>query len=139
MVPVRQKHPAIRGNNARRQAEEPVIPVAADIPQVAYRGPEPLSAEVVAQQAVLPMFTRAGLYYSAEPLPEPWDRLPVNLTDARESDLRPTGRLEVATEANVAADAQTAPVRRQAWRWFIWAALALLMLEWVVYTRRMAV
>ena len=114
-----------------------VVPAQSDATLVAYRGPVSLSAQVNRQQAVLPMFTRVGTYYAREKTPEPWDRLPVNLIDMRESDLRPVDRLQIGTEAATSLRAGSAATRRQAWRWFIWPALALLMIEWIVYTRRM--
>ena len=114
-----------------------VVPVQADVTQVAYVGPVSLSAQVNRRQAVLPMFTRVGTYYARQEMPEPWDRLPVNLIDMRESDLRPMDRLQIGTEEATSLRAGSAATRRQAWRWFIWPALALLMIEWIVYTRRM--
>jgi len=114
-----------------------VVPVEPEVTQVAYTGPVSLSAQVNRRQAVLPMFTRTGTYYAKREMPQPWDRLPVNLTDMRESDLRPVDRLQIGTEAATSLRAGSAKIRRQAWRWFIWPALALLMVEWIVYTRRM--
>ena len=32
---------------------------------------------------------------------------------------------------------QTASIRREVWQWFIWAALAVMLIEWLIYTRRM--
>ena len=122
-----------------RPGQVAVIPLPDDVDRVSYTGPVTLTAEAVAGRAVLPAFTRVGLYEAAGTVPEPWDKLPVNLTDARESDLRPTDHLQVGTEAVAATNATSALIRREIWRWFIWVALALLMIEWVVYTRRMSV
>ncbi len=114
-----------------------VIPVAADVQDLTYQGPVEMVATAQDGLAVLPMFQRAGLYLqqggSGSP---PWNRLPVNLTDTLESDLRPASQLAVGSVPVAAAGSATL-VRQEVWRWFIWAALALLMIEWVIYTRRM--
>ena len=114
----------------------PVPPGSDAALKLTYRGPVPLGGDVFDDRAVLSMFTRAGLYRANGNVPEPWDILAVNLNDATESDLRPAQRLETGTEAAAAVVAEATPGRRQIWRWFIWAALAMLMIEWLVYTRR---
>lgn len=101
-----------------------------------WQGPVTLEARSENGSAVLPMFTRAGLYQGTTEQPAPWDRVAVNLLDATESDLRVASRLEVGTTA-VQGQVQSASILREVWPWFIWGALAMLMIEWLVYTRRM--
>jgi hypothetical protein len=103
-----------------------------------WRGPVEMGAVSEAGVAVLPMFTRAGVYHGATNQPPPWDRVAVNLLDATESDLRVADELRVGATP-VAGQTRTASIRREVWPWFIWAALAVLLVEWVIYTRRMGV
>ena len=46
---------------------------------------------------------------------------------------------EVLEVGSLAAEGQarTSAIRREVWPWFAWAALAVLLVEWLVYTRRM--
>ncbi len=103
---------------------------------VRWRGPVELIATTQAGIAHLPMFTRAGIYEGASNQPPPWDRVAVNLLDAVESDLRVADTLRVGANP-VTGQSRTASIRREVWFWFIAAALAMLVVEWVVYTRRM--
>ena len=127
-----------------------VVPVAEADQVLRYDGPATLVANRVAAAAsgsdpaatatsarsVLPVFKKVGVYQTDQPVPQPWDRLAVNLVDATESDLRPAEQLEVGTSP-VRSDSESASIRREIWPWFVGAALAVLMLEWLVYTRRM--
>jgi VWA domain-containing protein/aerotolerance regulator-like protein len=101
-----------------------------------YTGPATLEVRRTQGASVLPPFTRAGVYQTDATVQPPYDRLGVNLLDDQESDIRTAGVLNVSTVAGDAT-AQTASIRREVWRWFIWAALAVMLVEWLVYTRRM--
>lgn len=102
-----------------------------------YDGPVDLEAPVTQGRATLPVLTRVGLYASdSDAVEPPYDRIPVNLLDPVESDLRAVDQLSVGTSV-IDATARSEAVRREVWHWFAWAALALLMVEWLVYTRRM--
>lgn len=59
----------------------------------------------------------------------------VNLFDSRESDLTPAEKLSIGYE-EVSAARGLLPQRRELWRWLVLAALAVLLLEWYVYNRR---
>lgn len=62
-------------------------------------------------------------------------RFAVNLEDAAESDIRPRSALTVGgTEVSEAAAIRTATP--EIWRWFVGAALLLMIVEWWIYTRR---
>lgn len=113
-----------------------VVPLDAAGNPPTYIGPATLKANVMQGSAVLPAFTQAGIYEAQGDVEAPFDVLPVNLLDAVESDLRPVDRLEVAT-VDVSGQAEAATIRREVWPWFAWAALAVLLIEWLVYTRRM--
>ncbi len=88
--------------------------------------------------ATLPMFRLTGLYRASSVLAAPWDKLPVNLCDDLETDVRPSGVLRVgSTPAQAQSGSEV--VRKEVWRWFVLAGLALLMVEWYVYTRRVQI
>ena len=116
--------------------EVAVIPVETPGATLGYAGPVDLEARSVGGEAVLGPFSRVGLYQATGDVEPPFDRLAVNVLDPLESDVRPADRLEVGTES-VQGQAQSKAVRREVWHWFAWAALALLAIEWLVYTRRM--
>jgi hypothetical protein len=59
----------------------------------------------------------------------------VNLFSSRESDVRATGSIELGAKA-VAAETSSIKSRQEAWRWLILGGLALLILEWGIYNRR---
>ena len=73
-------------------------------------------------------------------------RFAVNLFDRQESDVRlRTRQDEAGVETveslsigydDVAADSPLAPVRKELWTWLLLAALAVLVLEWYIYNRR---
>ncbi|MEL7088883.1 MAG: hypothetical protein AAGL98_10680, partial [Planctomycetota bacterium] len=121
------------------------VPVqgAAEAQTIGYDGPRRLSATVRAGRASLPPFERVGFYEAegggAEGVKSPFDRLAVNLLDPLESDVRPAPRLEISSGAGGTAAAAEGVRQREVWPWFAGGALALLVIEWVVYTGRMRV
>lgn len=63
------------------------------------------------------------------------ERFAVNLFDGRESNLRPQPSFEVGyTTVEAQGDAIAKP--RDLWKWLLGAALAILLLEWYIYNRR---
>ncbi|MFA9476902.1 VWA domain-containing protein [Phycisphaerales bacterium AB-hyl4] len=120
-----------------RAGEAAALPYAGDAATVSYTGPVPLSGRRSGREMVLSPFERVGVYRTTDSDVEPpFDRLAVNLLDARESDLRPAEQLQVGTRT-ATTQGRDATTRREVWPWFVWAALAFLMVEWLVYTRRM--
>ncbi|MEX1016687.1 MAG: VWA domain-containing protein [Phycisphaeraceae bacterium] len=104
---------------------------------VAYDGPVQISATVSGSEAVLRPFDRVGVYRTSdESVEPPFDRVAVNLLDMLESDIRVDEQLEVGTRT-ATTQGGDATTRREIWPWFAWVALAFLMVEWMVYTRRM--
>ena len=66
------------------------------------------------------------------------DRHAINLEDPRESDIHPHGADDLASpqiKAGQAIETSTPEV----WRWFIGAALAIVLLEWYIYNRRVMI
>lgn len=62
-------------------------------------------------------------------------RFAVNLEDAAESDITPSGEVTVGNQ-QVTEMAAIRTATPEVWRWFVGAALVLLILEWWVYNRR---
>jgi hypothetical protein len=75
----------------------------------------------------------AGIYTVVRGADE--ERVSVNLLDARETDVTPAGRLEFG-RGTVEASAGPRVQTRELWPWLVYGALALLLLEWWVYSRR---
>lgn len=63
-------------------------------------------------------------------------RLPVGLLSAHESALAPREKISFG-EFEVAVSAEMEEGTRHLWKWFALAALAFLLLEWLVYNRRL--
>jgi len=119
-----------------RPGQVAVVPVEADVQRITYRGPQQLSGRVSRGRAVLDVFERVGVYETDADVEPPDDRLAVSLLDPLESDTRVADTLAVGTVASQSTSAATS-IRKEVWPWFIWAALAVLLIEWLVYTRRM--
>ncbi len=119
------------------------VPVSGALNKISYHGPVPIDTKVENGRAILPMFTRVGLYTAPAATPktpgaeQPWDRIGVNLLDANESDLRVAQELQIGSTLTKGQTGNSV-VKKEIWPWFVLAALILLMLEWVVYTRRMS-
>lgn len=123
---------------AYRTGQVAVVPVTDDAERVSYSGPVSMDKPVRGREATLDAFARVGVYRTSDAVPVPFDRLPVNMLDELESDLRPAAVLEVGSMASEGV-ARTSAIRREVWPWFAWAALAMLLVEWLIYTRRMRV
>ena len=80
---------------------------------------------------------RVGLY-TLDGAPPELPALPVNLLDATESALAIERSVDIAGEPRDATTAR-AVAPREVWRWLVAAAMALLVLEWFVFARRMRV
>lgn len=133
---------------AFRTGESATVEVPPGMNVVGYSGPERLSATARAGRASLPAFAKVGWYEPDESVggavggglssAAADGRLAVNLLDPLESDVRPVDRLEVGTSV-AQATSEASLIRKEVWPWFAWGALGLLLVEWVVYTRRMRV
>ncbi|MBY0312297.1 MAG: hypothetical protein K2W85_09530, partial [Phycisphaerales bacterium] len=64
-------------------------------------------------------------------------RIAANLLDPAESDVGALGTLTMARE-DVQAERQTADLTRKLWPWLLLGALAVVMLEWYIYNRKVA-
>jgi hypothetical protein len=97
---------------------------AQEVPRPAEAGP----------LVTLPAFSRVGLY-AVEGAAAPDDRLAVSMLSDVESDLRPVESLLVNAEARRGGTG-SAGVPRAIWPWFVAAAVAVLVMEWILYCRR---
>ena len=82
--------------------------------------------------------TRLVGVYDLEPGVPGDDRFVVNLYDAVESDVAPADTLSIG-QSSVSAQASSMRVNKPAWPWFLLAVLGFLVLEWIVYNKRVFV
>jgi hypothetical protein len=81
----------------------------------------------------LPAIERVGLYSTDPPIPG-FEQIAVNLLDANESNLMPADTAPGGgSSPAIAAGAKS---RLELWWWIVVAAVAISMIEWWVYTRR---
>lgn len=80
---------------------------------------------------------RAGLYRIEPGLPE-HDRFAVQPAATAEGDIRPRSTLRIGTET-VVSGGRIGLSNPEIWRWFVGAALVMLLIEWYIYTRRVAI
>lgn len=71
----------------------------------------------------------------AQGIAEPVERFCVNLFSSRESNLQVGLELKTGAESISATDT-TIRARQETWRWWLFIALGLLTLEWIVFNRR---
>lgn len=81
----------------------------------------------------LPALERVGIYQTDPPVPQ-YEQIAVNLLDANESNLVPADRAPGGKPEEVREG--SGKVRRDLWRYLVMAGIAMLFVEWWVYTRR---
>jgi hypothetical protein len=120
---------------AHRPGETIALRALPDASELRIRGP--LEATIPVEpggMATLPPLRRVGIY---EVDGSASQRIAVSMLSDQESDIRPSARLLVnAEQAHAAGRGGLAP--RELWPWLIAAALMLLVVEWLVYLRRVA-
>lgn len=79
--------------------------------------------------------SQLGAYEVREEKQETATWFAVNLFDANESNLRPRNSVLLGSE-RVEGTHAWEPTRRDAWKWLLLVALAILALEWYIYNRR---
>ncbi|UCE58474.1 MAG: VWA domain-containing protein [Phycisphaerales bacterium] len=82
--------------------------------------------------------TRIVGTYRVEPGEPGRNQFAVNLFDSTESQVAPTSTLTLGTQ-QIQAKTGTLNVNQPAWRHFVIAMLVLLLIEWIVYNRRVFV
>lgn len=63
------------------------------------------------------------------------EKVAVNLLDRGESSITPTDSIRFG-RGSIVAERGAVKQTRELWHWLIWAAVAILMLEWWIYSRR---
>jgi len=115
-----------------RTGEVARVPVVPGSERLLVRGPADADIDTGGRSHVtLPAFRRAGVY-AIEGAAEPMDQIAVNLADAVESDIRVRGDLVINAAAVVGGEARHIGAR-ELWPWLVAAALALLVIEWMIY------
>lgn len=127
---------ALEAGIAYRTGDNAVILTDKTSDTITYTGPATLAGRTLGTAVTIDAFTRAGLYETDAKVSSRYKQLAVNMLDAAESDPRIEKTLKVGTSTAV-AQAQAVEVRKEIWPWFAWGALAVLLLEWLVYARRM--
>jgi hypothetical protein len=82
--------------------------------------------------------TRLAGVYRCEGTPPGDDKFAVNLFNATESDVRPSDAVHIGAN-QVATSGQLQSVNRPFWPWLLGGILFVLLLEWVVYNKRVFV
>lgn len=121
---------------AYHTGENAVVLADSEIDALKYTGPATLAGRALGTTFTVDAFPRVGLYETKTDVPTRYKQLAVNLLDLKESDPRIAQTLAIGT-SNQKAQAQAVEIRKEIWPWFVWGALAVLLLEWMVYTRRM--
>ncbi|MBX2853044.1 MAG: BatA and WFA domain-containing protein [Phycisphaeraceae bacterium] len=116
--------------------ENAVVLVDTEIDALKYTGPATIAGRALGTTFAVDAFPRVGLYETKADVPTRYKQLAVNLLDTAESDPRVAEVLEIGTSSQ-AQQAQAVEVRKEIWPWFVWGALAVLLMEWMVYARRM--
>jgi hypothetical protein len=80
---------------------------------------------------------QVGLYEVSWGQMDPY-RFAVNLFDMNESDIQPRDVIQVGDD-EVSVSAEPVRQRQELWLWFAAGALAILLLEWYIYRRRIYV
>ncbi len=117
-----------------------VIPVPAGADSVTVTRPDGQTDRIDAEDratAYYPNTQRPGVY-RVEPSEEGYGAFAVNLLNPTESNVRPHESFHVGAEEVVSASS----IRREnkpLWPWLLLAGLVILVLEWLVYNRRMFV
>ena len=109
-------------------AREVFVRMASDDESGIRRLVDPASETVT-----LPPLSRAGIY-RVEGVVKGEEHLALNMLSRVESDIRPRDSIEVQN-ANASIVARPDPLPRDIWPWFVLAALAVLILEWLLYIR----
>jgi hypothetical protein len=120
--------PRVPAPNLRREAD-PITVVKLTDPldrTVTLKVPE-------AGDFALPALERVGIYKTDPPVPQ-FEQIAVNLLDANESNLLPATAPPGGNPD--AVEQGSGKVRRDLWRYLVIAGIAMLFVEWWVYTRR---
>ncbi len=116
------------------------LPIPANLDSVQIVRPDGATDMVPAAryQTIHYSLTRSVGPYRVDPGVSGQDIFAVNLFNAAESDVSPVRSLSVGA-ARIEPQTASVKVSKPAWNYFLIALLALLLLEWIVYNRRVMV
>ncbi|MCB9850156.1 MAG: BatA domain-containing protein [Phycisphaerales bacterium] len=120
---------------------EPIqFPVLEGTQEIAVRRPDGESDHIQAAGFANVNYarTRRVGVYTAKPGIEGRDRFAVNLYSAGESDIAPRQKLTLSGK-QLTASGEVQRVNKPVWPWILLAAIAVLALEWAVYSKRVFV
>jgi hypothetical protein len=125
-----------QGAVSTRPGEPITVRSLPDVDRLSIAGPIEATVEVdPGSETALPALRRAGIYVVRGAVP-PSDRIAVNVLSDIESDLRPKPQVRVnASAAAGGTVGSVAPL--ELWPWLVGFGFGLLVLEWLVYCRRM--
>jgi hypothetical protein len=127
------------GSGAAGVVHQPGQPIsvkaATGAKELVVNGPESFTLPAAPGAAVtIPALRLAGLYDVQGAAP-PSDRLAVSLLNDTQSDNRPRSSITVNAETEAAATISSASML-ELWPWLAGAAMALLVIEWLLWCRR---
>lgn len=116
------------------------IPLPPGVAKAKLIRPDGGETPLTADEAGLAYFggTRHAGVYRVEPGAEGQDRYAVNLEDDNESNIAPRGGLRIGAQT-IAEGEAIRTATPEIWRWFVGAALAIVLLEWYIYNRRVMI
>ena len=128
------------GDTGLRTGEPISIPVGGRARQVLISRPDGTRDTVPAAGAARVHYARTRLLgvYRCDGAAQAAERFAVNLFSAAESRVQPSDRLAIGA-GQVITGSGVGTVNRPFWPWLLVAALVLLLLEWVVYNKRVFV
>jgi Mg-chelatase subunit ChlD len=116
------------------------IPVPAGADKLVVRRPDGRSESLSVQDHPAVYYgdtNRLGVY-RVVPGVQGYDAFAVNLFNANESHIQPNPQFRIGTE-QIGATQSSRRENRPLWPWLLLAAMGVLLLEWVVYNRRILV
>lgn len=130
-----------QGELSARPGETLRFPTPAGVSSIEVTRPDGRKFKVDVDETGMARFGGSHLagLYKAAPGVEQRDTVAVNVDDEFESDIRPRDTLTLPTGAQVDRGEAIQTSTPEVWRWFIGAALLIVLLEWWVYNRRVMI
>ena len=128
------------GKKSVRPGEPVTLPIPKRVEEIAVVRPDARDDRVFSggYQTIHYARTRQVGVYQVDPGVPGEDRFAVNLFDPNESRVAPAPTLALGA-ARIETDAGAMRVNEPAWRYVLLAVLGLLILEWIVYNRRVLI
>jgi len=123
-----------------RPGEPVTIPVRPRVRTLSIARPDGVSDSVATGGAATAHYarTRQVGVYRVEGTPPGEEKFAVNLFNSTESDIRPSQAVRIGA-SRVATSGQLQSVNRPFWPWILVGILAVLLIEWIIYNKRVFV